>query len=108
VVEELSGQVEIETTKTALGPQKQARGVDSEGDTNTKSNGTPIRVVGMDEGSSAAKEQWASRMMNIGGGPPKPELLNSEFGKLVIDEGKSRSISNSFWARFVLNNSEAA
>jgi hypothetical protein len=102
VVEELSGQVEIEATKTTSGPQKQVKGADSEVDASNKSNGTPVRVVGMDEGSSASKEQWASRMMSIGGGPAKTDLIGSEFGKLVIDEGKSRYISNSFWARFVL------
>jgi hypothetical protein len=100
VVEELSGQVEIETIKTASVPTKQGKSGDTDGDSESK--GSPVRVVGMDEGSSyTAKEQWGHRMMSIGGGPPKPDILENEMGKLVIDEGKSRYVSNAFWARFV-------
>jgi hypothetical protein len=99
VVEELSGQVEIETTKTASGPPKQTKPVDTEGDSSNK--GSPVRVVGMDEGSTTARETWANRMLNISGGPPKSEVLENEMGKLVIDEGKSRYISDSFWTRLV-------
>jgi len=99
VVEELSGQVEIETIKTAPVPPKQAKGGDLDGD--SSSRGSPVRVVSMDEGSTAAREKWANRMMSVGGGPPKSDMLENEMGKLVIDEGKSRYVSNSFWARFV-------
>jgi hypothetical protein len=98
VVEELSGQVEIETIKTAAGPPKQAKSGDLDGESSIKEG--PVRVVGMDEGSTNAREQWASRMMSVGGGPPRPDILEDEMGKLVIDEGKSRYVSNSFWARF--------
>lgn len=103
VVEELSGQVEIEATKTTSGTHKQVNSGDSDGDSATKGNGAPVRVVGMDEGSSAAKERWASRMMSIGGGPARTDILENELGKLVLDEGKSRYISNSFWARCMLD-----
>lgn len=100
MVEELSGQVEIETIKTASVPAKQAKSGDTDGDSETK--GSPVRVVGMDEGTvSTARGQWGSRMMSIGGGPPKADMLENELGKLVIDEGKSRYVSNSFWARSV-------
>lgn len=102
VVEELSGQVESETAKSTLGAQKRAKGGDSEGEQGNKSHGVPVRVVGMDEGPVTARQQWAGRMVRLGGGPPKYDVLENEFGKLVIDEGKSRYISNSFWARFVL------
>jgi hypothetical protein len=99
VVEELSGQVEIETIKTASGPLKQAECGDLDGESSNKEG--PVRVVGMDECSTTARERWASRMMSVGGGPPKPDILENEMGKLVIDEGKSRYVSNSFWARLV-------
>jgi hypothetical protein len=99
VVEELSGQVEIETTKMASGPPKQVKSGGSDGETSNKDG--PVRVAGMDEGSSTARERWANRMMSVGGGPPKSDMLENEMGKLVIDEGKSRYVSNSFWARFV-------
>jgi hypothetical protein len=100
VVEELSGQVEIETIKTASAPAKQARSVDTDG--GSENRGSPVRVVSMDEGSAlTAREKWGTRMMSMGGGPPKADMLENELGKLVIDEGKSRYVSNSFWARSV-------
>jgi hypothetical protein len=102
VVEELSGQVEIETSRAASAPPKQAKSGDIDGDSSNKENKeSPARVVGIDEDSTAAREQWANRMLSVGGGPPKRDVLENEMGKLVIDEGKSRYVSNSFWARFV-------
>ncbi len=99
VVEELSGQVEIETTKTASAPLKQAKVAETERSCENK--GSPVRATGMDEGSAAAREQRAMRMTSLGGGPAKSDMLEDEMGKLVIDEGKSRYMSNSFWARSV-------
>jgi hypothetical protein len=99
VVEELSGQVEIETTKMAFGPPKPVNHEDIGGGSSSKEG--PVRVVGMDEGSTTARERWANRMICVTGGPPKSDMLENEMGKLVIDEGKSRYVSNSFWARFV-------
>ena len=61
----------------------------------------PVRVVGMDEGSIYRERTWGNRMMSITGGPPKADMLENELGKLFIDEGKSRYVSSSFWARFV-------
>ena len=100
VVEELSGQVEIETNRATSAPPKQAKSGDTDDDFSSKE--CPVRVVGMDEGSITAREQWANRMVSFGGGPPKRDLLENEMGKLVIDEGKSRYVSDSFWARLVL------
>lgn len=99
VVEELSGQVEIETIKAASAPPKQAKSGGSDGEYSNKEG--PVRVVGMDEGSITARERWANRMMSVTGGPPKADMLENEIGKLFIDEGKSRYVSSSFWARFV-------
>jgi hypothetical protein len=96
----LSGQVEIETTKAAAAePAKQVKAEIMDDDFEIK--GSPVRVASMDEGSSAAKQQWGTRMMSIGGGPAKADMLVNEMGKLVLDEGKSRYVSNNFWARSV-------
>jgi hypothetical protein len=92
VVEELSGQVEIESSR-------QSRG--GEGDSANTSNTNPVRVVGMDEGMASTKA-WAGRMLDVGGGPPAPDRIENELGKLVIDEGKSAYVSNAFWARYVI------
>ncbi len=66
-----------------------------------KSAGNVVRVVGMDEGNATSKT-WLKRMFNIGEGPPQHDMIQREFGKLVIDEGKSQYISSSFWT--TLNN----
>lgn len=108
VVEELSGQVEIEGFKHSPSSDNSATGTviphkDGEAAAVTdpasyKTNG--VRVVGMDEGKS--KKEWLHRGFTLGLGPPKSPLgmQTSEVGagRLVLGDGKSQYVSNPFWA----------
>ncbi len=123
VVEELSGQVEIEAIKHSPSSDNSSshRDGDHSTDTNSNSKGT-VRVVGMDEGSGNRK-LWIQRAFRIGSGkshpgdtlnmrqrnadlhgigPPKTEFSadgsNRGVGRLVLDEGKSRYVASPFWA----------
>ena len=102
VVEELSGQVELEAVKpspSSDGSQTQKER-DSSGGSHHKSNS--VRVVGMDEGSGS-KKAWIQRTFQLGAGPPKTEFgieqAQQGVGNLVLNEGKSTYISNPFWAK---------
>jgi hypothetical protein len=112
VVEELSGQVEIEAVKASGGyggnsssasPGSARKEEDWEmllkdSGAKTKPLDHSVRVVGMDEGSANTRT-WLARMVIMGEGPPKSEnIIENQFGKLVITEGKSRYVSNTFWA----------
>ena len=98
VVEELSGQVEIEAVKHSPGSDHSHKDGDSTGGSN-KSN--TVRVVGMDEGTGTRKT-WVARVFNMGDGPPKTafgaDQMNNAMGRLVLDEGKSSYVANPFWA----------
>jgi carbon monoxide dehydrogenase subunit G len=98
VVEELSGQVEIEAVKHSPGSDHSHKDGDSTGGSN-KSNS--VRVVGMDEGTGTRKT-WVSRAFNLGNGPPKTAFavdnVQGAMGRLVLDEGKSSYVANPFWA----------
>ncbi|KAF8865249.1 hypothetical protein BDZ45DRAFT_796570 [Acephala macrosclerotiorum] len=108
VVEELSGQVEVEAVKHSPSSDNSStahlreRDPDS-ADTGTKDkgNGSTVRVVGMDEGSGN-RRQWIARALKLGSGPPKtawgPEEAERGVGRLVLDEGKSRYVASPFWA----------
>ncbi|KAH8813099.1 fungal-specific transcription factor domain-containing protein [Xylogone sp. PMI_703] len=97
VVQELSGQVELEGNKAS--PQS-PNSSHKEGDGDSETGSKSIRVVGMDEGSS--KRRWMSRMWSTGEGPPKSEFnLEHRFGRLVMEDGKSRYVSNPFWESIV-------
>jgi hypothetical protein len=107
VVDELSGQVEMEAVKQSPSSDNSSqhrehehRDLEMTPDSTEKSN--TVRVVGMDEGTGTKKE-WITRSFRIGGGPPKTAYVtdNSEagIGRLVFDEGKSRYVSHPFWSQ---------
>ena len=102
VVEELSGQVELDGVKHS--PSSDNSSIQRDGDSSGGSNHKPnsVRVVGMDEGTGS-KKAWIQRTFQLGGGPPKPEFgvdqAQQGVGNLVLNEGKSTYISNPFWAK---------
>lgn len=101
VVEELSGQVELEAVKQSPGSDhsQSHKDGDSTGESAGKINS--VRVVGMDEGSGTRKT-WIARNFNLGEGPPKTAFgtkkVEAAMGRLVLDEGKSSYVANPFWA----------
>jgi len=100
VVEELSGQVELDGIKHSPGSDQSSQNRD--GDT-TDSNGkiNSVRVVGMDEGTGS-KKNWIQRGFYLGHGPPKTSFVTASTevhqARLVLEEGKSQYVSNPFWA----------
>ena len=98
VVEELSGQVELEgLAGIKHSPESNNSSMDRESEPAADSNKI-VRVIGMDEGTGT-KENWINRSFNLGEGPPNsPFKIESALGLLTIDEGKSQYISNPFWA----------
>ncbi|KAK0104452.1 hypothetical protein ONS95_004741 [Cadophora gregata] len=101
VVEELSGQVEIEAVKHSPSSDSSLPKDADSGDTLSGKPAT-VRVVGMDEGHGNRKT-WLARSFRIGGGPPKTAFsvdeLQSGVGRLVVDEGKSHYVASPFWAQ---------
>ncbi|RFU32729.1 hypothetical protein B7463_g3594, partial [Scytalidium lignicola] len=96
VVQELSGQVDLEGNKPSPSSTSSTH-KDGEGDSESGPGPKNIRVIGMDEGGGS-KMQWMSRMWSTGDGPAKPEFaLEHRFGRLVMEDGKSRYVSNPFW-----------
>jgi hypothetical protein len=99
VVEELSGQVELEAFKHS--PSSDNSSAQKDGEPTGESNNKPhnVRVVGMDEGT---KKTWMARNFRIGVGPPKSafsvDTATQGVGRLVLDEGKSRYVASPFWA----------
>ncbi|TVY43455.1 Bikaverin cluster transcription factor [Lachnellula subtilissima] len=104
VVEELSGQVEVEAVKQSPASDHSFQHKDIEPAIDSGSRSAHVRVVGMDEGTGTKKE-WISRAWRIGSGPPKtafisgPENTDVGMGRLVVDEGKSRYVSHPFWSQ---------
>lgn len=111
VVEELSGQVEVEAVKHSPSSdnsstaqlrerERDPDSVSADGPSN-KGSGSTVRVVGMDEGGGN-RRQWIARALKLGSGPPKtargPEEAERGVGRLVLDEGKSRYVASPFWA----------
>ncbi|KFZ04869.1 hypothetical protein V501_08893 [Pseudogymnoascus sp. VKM F-4519 (FW-2642)] len=104
VVQELSGQVEEETHRSSTDSPKDRpwkdKDASSEADStmgkHQSAKGT-VRVVGMDEGRTSTSK-WLERMANMGEGPPESDLMKREFGKLVIDEGKSHYVNSDLFA----------
>jgi len=101
VVEELSGQVEIEAIKHSPSSDNSSMHRDDlTGESNNVKPNT-VRVVGMDEGSGTRKA-WMTRTFKIGGGPPKTaygvDSATHAVGRLVLDEGKSCYVASPFWA----------
>ncbi|TVY44870.1 Bikaverin cluster transcription factor [Lachnellula occidentalis] len=104
VVEELSGQVEVEAVKQSPASDHSSQQKDIEPPIDLGLRSAHVRVVGMDEGTGTKKE-WINRAWRIGGGPPKTAFIagpdNTEvgIGRLVVDEGKSRYVSHPFWSQ---------
>ena len=104
VVQELSGQVEEETHRSSTDSPKDRLWKDKDASSEPDSTigkhqsakGT-VRVVGMDEGRTSTSK-WLERMANMGEGPPESDLMKREFGKLVIDEGKSHYVNSDLFA----------
>ncbi|ELR07389.1 hypothetical protein VC83_06552 [Pseudogymnoascus destructans] len=104
VVHELSGQVNEEAHRNSTDSPKDRlwkdKGASSDADSTMSkpqsAKGT-VRVVGMDEGKTMTSK-WLERMANIGEGPPESDLVKREFGKLVIDEGKSHYVNSDLFA----------
>lgn len=99
VVEELSGQVEIEAIKHSPSSDNSSSQRDGDPSTDTSGKGT-VRVVGMDEGSGN-RRAWITRAFRVGDGPPKTAFSAHEpnrAGRLVLEEGKSRYVASPFWA----------
>lgn len=59
----------------------------------TGSSTMKVEAEGMEDGNPATRK-WLQRLVNIGDGPPQGDIINREFGKLVIDEQKSRYHAN--------------
>ena len=102
VVEELSGQVEIEAVKHSPSSDNSSSLRDGDPSNGTHTKGTTVRVVGMDEGTGNRKD-WIARTFRIGGGPPKTAFSADEpqvsgLGRLVVEEGKSKYVASPFWA----------
>lgn len=101
VVEELSGQVEVEAVKNSPASDQSSANKDGDMADAPNGKGATVRVVGMDEGSGNRKD-WLQRSFRIGAGPPKTayslEEVRESVGKLTVDEGKSRYVASPFWA----------
>ena len=101
VVEELSGQVELEAVKQSPGSDHSYAHKDGDSTGESAGKKDSVRVVGMDEGSGTRKT-WIARNFNLGQGPPKSEFgvskVEGAMGRLVLDEGKSSYVANPFWA----------
>lgn len=102
VVEELSGQVEVEAVKhSPSSDNSSSMQKDSESGDTSNQKGSTVRVVGMDEGSGS-RRKWITRSLKLGDGPPKsawsPEEAERGIGRLVLEEGKSRYVASPFWA----------
>lgn len=104
VVHELSGQVDEETHRSSTGSPRDRPW--KEKDTSSEADSAmgklqpakeAVRVVGMDEGKTMTS-RWLQRLVNMGEGPPESDVVKREFGKLVIDEGKSHYVNSDLFA----------
>ncbi|ESZ93647.1 hypothetical protein SBOR_5952 [Sclerotinia borealis F-4128] len=99
VVEELSGQVEGESSKPSPSSDHSSpRNRDIESSSDTTGKASKVRSNGMDE-EQGTKKEWVARSFNMGCAPPKTAFTMDEgIGRLVLDSGKSQYVSNPFWA----------
>jgi len=98
VVQELSGQVELDGHKQHSPASDQSSSAHKDSSESVTDAGRNVRVVGMDEGTGT-KKNWINRSFNLGDGPPKTAFkIEGVMGRLSIDEGKSQYVSNPFWA----------
>ena len=105
VVEELSGQVEIEAIKHSPSSENSSsnnKDAASDSAVDLNSGKQTVRVVGMDEGGGDRKA-WIARTFRMGGGPPKSAFTvddaSNAVGRLRLDEGKSHYVASPFWAQ---------
>ncbi|KAM3088467.1 hypothetical protein ACMFMG_000107 [Clarireedia jacksonii] len=98
VVEELSGQVEAENSKSSPSSNNSPthhKDGESSGETTSKSNGKPR----YSDERNGTKKEWMQRSFSMGCAPPRTAFTVEEgIGRLVLDEGKSQYVSNPFWA----------
>lgn len=98
VVEELSGQVELEAVKHSPASDQSRDGEAGEAGGEKSAS---VRVIGMDEGNGTKKD-WIVRGFALGSGPPKAQFAvhhaEGTAGRLVLEEGKSQYVSSPFWA----------
>ncbi|KAG4028690.1 hypothetical protein MFRU_020g01290 [Monilinia fructicola] len=97
VVEELSGQIEVENLKHSPSSDHSSppnKDVESSGESKVRTNGN-----GNGDERDTARE-WATGSFNMGLAPPKDPYFTMEqgIGRLVLDSGKSQYVSNPFWA----------
>lgn len=101
VVEELSGQVDGEVQRSSAGSPRERlwkeKDRDGEVESPASSGREMVRVVGMDEGIPE-RRKWLHRLVNMGDGPPEGDIIRREFGKLIIDEGKSHYVNDEAFA----------
>jgi hypothetical protein len=104
VVEELSGQVEVDGVKHSPGSDSSQHPDES---STVAYNGVvaesrKVRVVGMDKGTGTRKE-WIDKLLRTGQGPPKTPhdsvMAGGGTGRLLFDEGKSRYVAHPFWSQ---------
>lgn len=100
VVQELSGGQGIgdlagsgrSSVRSPTRPDVMGMGQDG---TNSDNVSSIVRVEAGDmEDGNPATRKWLQRLVNIGDGPPQGDIMHREFGKLVIDEQKSRHHDN--------------
>ncbi|CAG8949108.1 hypothetical protein HYFRA_00002237, partial [Hymenoscyphus fraxineus] len=102
VVEELSGQVEIEAGRPSPASDSSMH---AEGESSTAhpiARPYKLRVVGVDE-RTGSKKEWITKAYKIGDGPSKSDYgrdpAQGGLGRMVFDGGKSRYLSHPFWSQ---------
>lgn len=98
VVEELSGQVDIENAKASPLSDHSSphNNVESSGESTGKASKFRTNCMNEEQGT---KKEWVARSFNMGLAPPKTAFTMEEgIGRLVLDSGKSQYVSNPFWA----------
>ena len=114
IVEELSGQIEVETARnhSSSGNSPETTNVNAGTDSNTPGSGPRHeRAESMTAGSThsqgsppapgdgrmAAPYNFNSSSGNVA---QRPDNVNKKFGRLVInDHGKTRYVSSAFWSK---------
>ncbi|CAD6441848.1 9203e70e-9c9f-4153-85e8-0ac515cecefc [Sclerotinia trifoliorum] len=98
VVEELSGQVEVEHSKASPSSDHSSprNNAESNGGYNDKTS--KVKTTGINEDNGIKKGSLA-RPFDMDLPPPKDAFTVTEgIGRLLLDSGKSQYVSNPFWA----------
>ncbi|KAF7856989.1 hypothetical protein EAF04_009749 [Stromatinia cepivora] len=98
VVEELSGQVEVEHSKASPSSDHSSPHINVESNGGSTDKAAKVKTTGVNEDNGIKKGSIA-RPFNMALGPPKNAFTVEEgIGRLVLDSGKSQYVSNPFWA----------